>query len=167
MIKSHFHSHELLKLVTLFVYSRLYYAAQVWLLPTLKQNLQKRLLSQSGNSLKLVENGPTFTQLHKKYNRATPYIYSKYLSSLNLYDLNINRTPVQDYANLQTITMNNRRNIKLVFVRNNKYKVGLNRISNRMRSITNVVNKSWMNLPRNHFKKLCKDNIIKLGLLEL
>jgi len=54
MIRSHFQSHELLKLVTSYVYSRLYYAAQVWLLPTLKQNLQKRLYSQSGNSLKLI-----------------------------------------------------------------------------------------------------------------
>jgi hypothetical protein len=167
MIKSHFWGHELLKLITSFVYSRLYYAAQVWLLPTLKQNLQKRLFSQSGNSLKLIENEPTFTQLHKKYNRATPYIYSLYLSSLNLYDLNYNRVPVQDYANLQTVTMNSRRNLKLVFIRNNKYKVGLNRISNRMRSITNVVNKSWMNLSRNSFKKLCKDNIIGLKLHDL
>ena len=41
MIKSRFQTHELLKLVTSLVYSRLYYAAQVWLLPTLKQNWQK------------------------------------------------------------------------------------------------------------------------------
>ena len=96
MIKSHFRSHELLKLVTSYVYLPLYYAAQVRLLPTLKQNLQKRLFSQSGNSLKLIENEPTFTQLHKKYNRATPYIYSLYLSSLNLFDLNNKRTPLQE-----------------------------------------------------------------------
>ena len=132
MIKSHFESHELLKLVTSYVYLPLYYAGQVWLLPTLKQNLQKRLFSQSGNSLKLIENEPTFTQLHKKYNRATPYIYSLYLSSLNLFDLNNKRTPLQEYDKLQVVTMNNRRNVKLVFILNNKYKVGLNRMSNLM-----------------------------------
>jgi len=47
MIKMHFQSQELIELITSYVYSRLYYAAQVWLLPTLKQNLQKRLFSQS------------------------------------------------------------------------------------------------------------------------
>lgn len=167
MIRSHFQSHELLKLVTSYVYSRLYYAAQVWLLPTLKQNLQKRLYSQSGNSLKLIERELTFIQLHKKYNRATPYIYSLYMSTLNLFDLNHRRQPLQEYDNLQLITMNDRRNVKLVFIRNNKYKIGLNRLSNRMRSVTNVVNKSWMNLSRERFKKLCKDNIIKQMLLEL
>jgi len=106
-------------------------------------------------------------QLHKKYNRATPYIYSLYMSTLNLFDLNHRRQPLQEYDNLQLITMNDRRNVKLVFIRNNKYKIGLNRLSNRMRSVTNVVNKSWMNLSRERFKKLCKDNIIKQMLLEL
>ena len=167
MIKQHFQNHELLKLITSYVYSRLYYAAQVWLLPTLKQSLQKRLFSQSGNTLKLIENEPTFTQLHKKYNRATPYIYSLYLSSLNLFDLNDKHMPLQDYDNLQVITMNDRRNVKFVFIRNNNYKVGLNRMSNRMRSITNTVCKSWILLSRDRFKKLCKDNIISLKLDEL
>ena len=141
MIKGHFLSHELPALITSYVYSQLYYTAQVWLLPTLKQSLQRRLFSQSGNSLKLIEKETTFTQLHKKFNRATPYIYSLYLTGINLFDINSTKTPSQEYNNLQSVTLNNRRNELLTFVCNNNYKVGLNRLSNRMRSITNNVKK--------------------------
>ena len=167
IIKNHFLSNELLNLVTSYVYSRLYYAAQVWLLPTLKQSLQKRLFSQSGNSLKLLEKETSFTQLHKKFKRATPHIYSLYLTSINLYDLCSKETPLQEYINMQSVTLNNRRNEMLTFVRNNNYKVGLNRISNRFRSVSNMVNKAWVNKSRDCFKKLCKDNVIGMKLLEL
>jgi hypothetical protein len=167
VIKSHFLDHELLTLITSYVYSRLYYAAQIWLLPTLKQTLLKRLFSQSGNTLKIIDSEATFVQLHKTYNRATPHIYSLYLTSINLFDLNSKQTPTQEFNNLQSVTLNNRRNEYLTFVRNNGFKVGLNRISNRVRSITNVVKKTWINLSRDRYKKLCKDNIIKAKLLEL
>jgi hypothetical protein len=135
--------------------------------PQLNRTCKKRLFSQSGNSLKLIESELTFMQLHKKYNRATPYIYSPYMSTLNLFDLNHRRISLQEYDNLQHITTNDRRNVKLVFIWNNKYKIGLNRLSNRMHLVTNVVNKLWMNLSRECFKKVCKDNIIKQMLLEL
>jgi len=32
----------------------------------------------------------------------------------------------------------------LVFIRQNNYKCGLNNVSNRLRSVTNVIKKDWM-----------------------
>jgi hypothetical protein len=38
LVRNYFTNKEMSKLITALVYSRLYYAAQVWLLPNLKRN---------------------------------------------------------------------------------------------------------------------------------
>ena len=49
-----------------------------------------------------------------------------------------------------------KQNQRLTFVRQNHFKVGLYCIENRMRSITNVVDKKWMKLPIKNRKSQCK-----------
>ena len=68
---------------------------------------------------------------------------------------------------VQSNTVNDRRNKYLTFVRSNKYRQGLNSISNRLRSISNMIEKSWPTLARETFKLKCKINIIQAGLLLL
>ncbi len=60
LVRKYFTHKEMSKLITALVYSRLYYAAQVWLLPKLKKILMDRLYSQSGRSLKLIDRHSIF-----------------------------------------------------------------------------------------------------------
>jgi hypothetical protein len=62
------------------------------------------------------------------------------------------------------ITMSDRRNCYLTFVRSNRFKVGNNLLSNRLRSISNVLSKISVSFSRDKFKTFCKINIIQKGL---
>ena len=44
----------------------------------------------------------------------------------------------------------------MTFVRQNHFKVGLNFIENRLRSILNVIEKEWLNLSEKDYKLQCK-----------
>jgi len=68
---------------------------------------------------------------------------------------------------IQSVTLNDRRNVRLSFVKENKYKVGLNLVKNRLHSITNVVDKKWMDLSLESYKLECKKCIIQNSLLLL
>jgi len=62
--------------------------------------------------------------------------------------------------------MTDRRNLRQTFVRNNRYRrVGLNIVKNRLRSITNIIDKTWMDKNVKNFKLCCKRRIIQ-DLLE-
>ena len=68
---------------------------------------------------------------------------------------------------IQSVTLNDRRNVRLSFVKENKYKVGLNLVKNRLHSITNVVDKKWMDLSLESYKLECKKRIIQNSLVSL
>jgi len=68
---------------------------------------------------------------------------------------------------VQSNTINDRRNKYLTFVGSNNYRQGLNSISNRLRSVWNMIEKSWLSFAREMFKIKCKINIIQAGLLLL
>ena len=54
----------------------------------------------------------------------------------------------------------------MTFVRQNPFKVGLNCVENRMRSISNVRYKAWLDLSEKSYKLQCKIRVIQ-SLLEL
>ena len=64
-------------------------------------------------------------------------------------------------------TMQSNRNETLVFIRQNRYKCGLNNISNRLRSVTNIIKKVWLFVEKPTFKTLCKKNVIQYQLSQL
>ena len=61
-------------------------------------------------------------------------------------------------------TLTDRRNKKFVFATNNNCKIGLNIPSNRLRSVSNVIEKLWMDSERSSFKLKAKIHIIQNGL---
>jgi len=132
------------------------------LLPNLKENLFKKLFSHSGQVLKIVDKNLSHIALHKKFCRSTPKIFSIYQTSMNLFHA-IKTAPQE----IQSVTLNDRRNVRLSFVKENKYKVGLNLVKNRLHSITNVVDKKWIDLSLESYKLECKKRIIQNSLLSL
>jgi exonuclease III len=161
-LRCYFTEIEMIKLITANVFSKLYYASMVWLLPNLKENLFKKLFSHSGQVLKIVDKNLSHIALHKKFCRSTPKIFSIYQTSMNLFHA-IKTAPQE----IQSVTLNDRRNVRLSFVKENKYKVGLNLVKNRLHSITNVVDKKWMDLSLESYKLECKKRIIQNSLLSL
>ena len=123
-----------------FVFSRLYNASEAWLLPTLKEKLLNMLHSQSGKILKVVDKELSYRQLHKQYNRATPRIFSLYQTCINFYNV---MKSVDSNSDEKTRTLLNimqaNRNEYFVFIRQNTYKCGLNNVSNRLRSVSNMI----------------------------
>ena len=164
LVRKFFTNQEMSKLITAVVYSRLYYAAQVWLLPNLKKRLMDRLYSQSGRTLKLIDRNSTFKQLHCDYNRATPMLYSQFLTSVLYFDIMKNDFMVPEKEHVTTNTMTDRRNKKFVFATNNNCRIGLNIPSNRFRSVSNMIEKDWMENERDSFKLKAKIQIIQNGL---
>jgi hypothetical protein len=167
-IRRFFSEEEAIKLVTSMVFSRLYYASEAWLLPTLKERLFNKLHSQSGKILKIVDKDISYAQLHKKYNRATPRIFSLYQTCINYYKIIRMQGYMPDEKGKAFLnTMQSVRNHLLVFIRQNAYKCGLNNMSNRLRSVTNMIMKDWLLVEKNAFKTLCKKHIIQNQLLLL
>jgi len=167
VINKYFTTTERLTLLTAFFYSRLYYGSQIWLLPSLKGALKSRLFSASGAALKLLDKNLSFKELHKKYNRATPTQFQKYTTAVSLYDLIKKEIPEEDWINLQFNIQNDRRNTRLTFQANNKLKCGINCMSNRFKSITNEIDKQWVDMTRDVYKTKCKKRLITEKLILL
>jgi len=166
VVRKFFSSEETAKLVTSLVFSRLYYASEAWLLPTLKEELFRKLHSQSGKILKVVDKELSYTQLHKKYNRATPRIYSLYQTCVNYYNvMTVRGFLPNEQERVLLNTMQSNRIDSIVFIRQNNYKCGLNNVSNCLRSVTNMVKKAWMLLNKEAYKTNCKKSIIQQQLL--
>ena len=164
LLKRHFNEAERLKLITSMCYSRLYYGSQVWLLPTLKDSLFKRLFSQSGQCLKILNSNVSYANLHKDYLRATPKLFLHYQTAVSYYEI-VNEQVYQHEKNIvESNTLSDRRNAFLTFVRSNKYRVGLNLLSNRLRAISGLIPKNSISYSKNMFKTYCKINIIQRGL---
>ena len=165
LLGKYFTTSEKLILLTSYFYSRLYYGCQIWLIPSLKRALKKKLFSASGNGLRLLERDTSFTELHKKYNRATPTQFQKYTTAVSFYDLIQKEIPEEDWIGLQFSIQNDRRNTRLSFQSNNTYRCGLNCLPNRLKSITNEIDKDWVNLTRDVYKMRCKKRLITEKLI--
>jgi len=61
-------------------------------------------------------------------------------------------------------TTSDRRNCYFTFVRSNNYKIGLNVLSNRLRSNSNQIAKNSVMTSKETFKTFFKINIIQSGL---
>ena len=151
--------------MTSLVYLRLYYASGVWLLPTLKEGLFKKLHSQSGKILKVVDKELSYTQLHKTLNRATPRIYSLYQTCINYYNIMCDQELLPGVREVSLLnTMHANRNDTLIFIRQNVYKCGLNIVAHRLRSVTGMIKKAWMFVDKAVFKTYCKKYVIQQQL---
>jgi hypothetical protein len=162
-LRRYFSEQEMVEIITANVFSRLYYGSQVWLLPNLKERLFKKLFSHSGQILKLVHKELSYISLHKKFNRSTPKLFSRYQTAINLFHVK-NNVPTDHSSEIDRATLTNQRNCRVMFVRTNRFKVGLNLVNNRMRSISDVIDKKWLDLPIESFKLQCKIRIIQQSL---
>jgi hypothetical protein len=77
-----------------------------------EQNLFKKLFSHSGQVLKIVDKNLSYVNLHEKFNRSTPKIFSIYQTSLNFFHA-VKTSPEE----VPSVTLNDRRNTRLHSIR--------------------------------------------------
>ena len=91
-------------------------------------------------------------------------LYSQYLTSILYFDLTKSDLMFQEKECVTANTLADRRNKNIIFTANNKCKIGLNTPSNRLRSISNMIEKEWLKTDKESFKLKAKINIIQNGL---
>ena len=160
LIARYFTSAELLKLSTAYFYSRLYYGAKVWLMTTLTSVVKKKLFQASSRMLRIVDKDflcqKSFMSLHKQYGRATPEMWTNYVTANAMYNVITKRTPECIMLRMMLNTLHNDRHLGMRFTRSNKVKYGFNCLSNRLQKVSSMIVVDWMVLSTRGFKLLSK-----------
>ena len=164
LISNYFTIDEKLNIVTSLLYSRLYYAAEVWLIPTLKSNLKQKLYNISKLSLKIVAedhyNVFSGEELHFLFNRFTPNQMSNYVALLNLHRIINNRIPEEIWIELQFNVLPITRANKILIPPKNKLRVGVNSLLNRLSYASTLITNDDLNKEYQSFKVLAKKIVI-------
>jgi hypothetical protein len=125
--------------------------------------IKAKFFSSSGKILSILKID-SFKKLHKQLTRATPEMWQTYELAISLYDLNLTRLPFSDGQMFQKNTLQNRRSSKLHFTSTNKLRCGLNVLPNRLKTITNRIDTSWLMLSKETYKQKCKKEFITTPL---
>ena len=160
LIKKFFTKKELLNLITSNFYSILYYNSEIWHLPTLKASLKQKILSASAKALrvcsKVTDYYQSFASVHSVCKRATPEMLMKYKLALCLYKLyNENLNSIEfTLLNVNQILTGRQTHFKIQ--KSNKYRVGLNALTNRLYYINDDIPLDWLNNSLSTYKIKCK-----------
>ena len=160
LIRKFFTTKELLQLVTSNFFTILYYNSEIWHLPTLKQNLKKKIMSLSANALKLCMKYDTrmvsFEKIHEMTQRATPENYLLYRHALMLYKI-LNSTDYSlEWCELNYNQIFTSRQVCFIASKSNRLKVGQNAFANRSYVLNNKIPLTWFNGSMETFKIKCK-----------
>ena len=164
LIKSYFNQDEKLHIINAFLYSKLYYCATIWLIPTLKQTYVHKIKQTSTKALRLVVGDDyaffSFDELHNMFNRATPIQWSFYQHALQLYKIFNYHVPEQIWIELcDRIAISDRTHYFKIF-NDSKKRVGLNKFVNRLNFISQRINVNDLNLSFESFKVKMKREFI-------
>ena len=160
IIRKYFNETEFLNIVNALFYSKLYYACQVWLLPSISSNLKRKLISTSSSALRLVAGTDfdffSFEEIHILFNRATPEQWKKYQMANQLFNVINNQKPNTMWIKLQENFRINNRTDTFKFERTNLRKIGLNCFINRLFEIEKSFKFTDFNCAKSTFKLKCK-----------
>jgi len=163
ILKKYFTQQELLTLATSLYYSKMYYAAEVWLSNMLSVKSQRTLMTSSARILKTVSGTKcdqtdkvSFLELHKSLNRATPGMMTSYIQATCLHRIIHNEIPQSIYLDLIANHIETRRHYKPTFHKTNKTRVGLNLFRNRIQNTTNILQFDISSLPYTSTKVMAK-----------
>ena len=164
LISINFTIDEKINMITSLFYSRLYYGAEIWLIPSLKYNIKKKLLNISTQALRIAAEDVFHTfnaeEIHVMFNRFTPNQMMNYISLLNLYRCINNKIPEQIWIDLQFKYLPLTRTNKFILAPANRLKVGINSLSNRLSYASTLITNDDLNKEYIAFKILAKRTVI-------
>ena len=105
--------------------------------------------------------GISFINLHKMYGRATPdqmMNYKMALSLFRIYNCNFNSI---EFVALNFNQIFTSRQMNFITTKNNRKKVGLNCLANRLYYINGQIHLTWLNLSYTTYKVKCKNIFLK------
>ena len=91
-------------------------------------------------------------------------LYSQYLTCILYFDIIKTDFMMQEVDSVIANTLVDRRNKNIVFTTNNMCKIGFNIPSNRLKSVSNMIKKEWLELTKDSFKLNAKIHVIQNGL---
>ena len=141
LLKNYFTKLELLQLITANVYSVLYYNSEIWHIPSLKNELKKKLTSLSAKAIKTRMYYPdqmiSFENIHSMNERAMSDSIMHYKAALQLHKL-YNATNLSlDRISLNIDQILTTRQTVFQILKSNKTKVGLSILTNRFAQLLN------------------------------
>ena len=160
IIKKYFTLSEIKTLLTSNFFSILYYNSDIWHLPTLSPKLKQLLLSASANALKLClpmqDPMTSFATIHTLAGRATPQQYCSFKHSILLHTIYNTNSPPLDWITLNFNQCFNSRNPFFQISSVSTYKIGRNKVSERLKILNNKIKLDWLNLSKDSYKIKCK-----------
>ena len=164
LIKKHFSLPELKTLLTSNFYSILYYNSEIWHTPALSPYLKNLLTSTSAKALMICTSNYTpmmsYKDLHTQNIRATPAQFMIYKHALLLHSVSNNQTPFNDWLDLNLNQNFNTRETNFRAFNRNNYKVGKNKISERLSVLNGKIPLEWLNLDKISYKLKCKQKFL-------
>ena len=156
LIKRFFTKVELLQLITANVFSVLYYNSEIWHIPSLKNELKKKLTSISAKAIKTCMYYPdsmiSFENIHTMNNRAMPEAFMSYKLAIQLHKLYNVESPSLDWTTLNFNQILTSRQTNFLISKSNLHKVGMNILPNRFSVLNGIIPLSWLNYSLNRFK---------------
>ena len=156
LIKRFFTKVELLQLITANVFSVLYYNSEIWHIPSLKNELKKKLTSISAKAIKTCMYYPdsmiSFENIHTMNNRAMPEAFMSYKLAIQLHKLYNVESPSLDWTTLNFNQILTSRQTNFLISKSNLHKVGMNILPNRFSVLNGKIPLSWLNYSLNRFK---------------
>ena len=147
---------ELLQLITANVFSVLYYNSEIWHIPSLKNDLKKKLTSISAKAIKTCmyypDNMISFENIHKMNNRAMPEAFMTYKLAIQLHKLYNACNTSFDWVSLNFDQILTSRQIHFLISKSNNHKVGMNILPNRFSVLNGIIPLSWLNYSIDKFK---------------
>ena len=104
----------------------------------------------------------SYSNLHEMSGRATPNRLMDYKLALQLYRTYNDEIPTQDWISLNLNSILHSRQTKFSVNTTNRYKVGMNILSNRLSHLNGKIDLNWLNSSYNTYKKHCKDRFLNL-----
>ena len=160
-VRRYFTNEEFLQIINAFFYSKLYYACQIWLIPSLSAILKRKLFSCSSRALRMIAGDDydlfSFSELHCLFNRASPLEWSNYSNACTLYSVIQTKKPEMMWLKLQENFQINNRTDFFTFKKTNRTKIGLNSFINRIDFLTRQLCFNDFNLSKSTFKIKCKE----------
>ena len=98
----------------------------------------------------------SFQRLHEIAGRATPEKLMQYKLALSLFKLYNGDQNSLEFSALNFAQVLTTRQTTFMITKNNKLKVGLNALCNRLRILNNKIPLTWLNLSLDTFKVKCK-----------
>ena len=130
-----------------------------------KNNLKQKILSSSAKAIKTCVKFCTadisFIRMHEIYDRATPEKYLTYKHALCLHKLMNSTAPYTfEWVSLNFNQILTSRQTTFKIIKDNKQKIGLNALANRLTILNGKIPLEWLNMNIESYKIKCKKEFL-------